>query len=831
MRRRPYLAVFLLCASALLAAFILTPVAVAQDSASTAGLTVLGPANRTVPFFPTQTGAKAKGRTGVLNVIIQNTTDASGTLQLKYFTADGTTVRLTPPHPSQSQIVSLARSRESLTLDAGDSRQVQLSFQLRRNQALHTADGILFARMVPVQVNRSDPPSVVVHVLATVGTATFTPNPAKLQLKTGCWFSPCDDATTLTLQGPDAPALAAQQRSGTATLSNDAGQIITATVTVLKPQGAAPGPRGTAQPPPGTPQALPDQAQVRVTGLAFGKVGTFAGKVGLGPTPARGPSVNVTVMVALSLGWLVLTLFVGSFLGGFLSLTAHIWRRRRLLKLELHEALTRYRTRLAYSFIQRQAENEPWVPYSYDLTPVLGREVRDAVTEELGGSGHGDFVAPHPNGHLATTSASGAAAKREAKPHYLMAGRSSAPEDTADNAIQAAMEPFPAERGVPSLLWHLGTARTDADFTDDAAVAHELIDCVDRWHDVEETCAVVHEVLKSLDDADAKQRHPPEAKGGRRFQDACPVAIHDLRVLRARAHELLLQGKRDELDKAADDLVRRINRQLLVLLQLRLIWTMDSILDDAGYWDPREVTTRELRRGEREKRSAEALDAQNKSEEERCKADSSRDAHVAFLAKVGESCDWYWAKFAKPDDWTRVYGDAFGVSTEKGRQRINQLAARAQRSGRVLPPPPRKGEATVRTRNPVTLSDLAWTMAIALVTVVAYALTLYSATWGSTTDILKAFAAAFVSASLVNWAALPAFQSIRSRWASSNSTEPPADERKPETPTADDKTSDSKASAAATPTVLVASAVAENGARSDRRESQPSLEIRFPNPP
>ena len=593
MRRKLSLRIVVLCGCIVCAAVMPVPAALAQSNANDAGLTVLGTSTRTVAL----PRAGKEHRRGLLTVVFHNSTVEPGILQLKFFaTTTGTTVQLTNGSPKPSDVVHLVPLRPNLWLAAGDSTQVTLAIQLSRDQPLQDADGMLFARMVPVphQPTRKDPPSTQVHVFATLGTASFLPNPVKLQVKEGCWFSgTCGDSTEATLQGPDARALLFAAPSGDAVLSNTAGQTIQATVDDLT----------------GTGNIV--RARIRVTGLAFGRVGTFTGEIGLGPSPERGPSVDITAGVGVWFGWLVVFLFAGSLIGGFFSLSARIWRRRRLLKLEVEEAIARYRARLTASLVQRRTENEPWVPYSYDLTPVLGREVRDAVNEQA------RPVATRSGRTSSRLRAQSATRRSQRSPaggreaaHYLMAGRSSAPEDTADNAIQAAMEPFPAERGVPSLLWHLGTARTDADFTDDAAVAHELIDCVDRWHDVEETCAVVHEVLKSLDDADAKQRHPPEAKGGRRFQDACPVAIHDLRVLRARAHELLLQGKRDELDKAADDLVRRINRQLLVLLQLRLIWTMDSILDDAGYWDPREVTTRELRRGEREKRSAEALDAQ-----------------------------------------------------------------------------------------------------------------------------------------------------------------------------------------------------------------------------
>ena len=99
---------------------------------------------------------------------------------------------------------------------------------------------------------------------------------------------------------------------------------------------------------------------------------------------------------------------------------------------------------------------------------------------------------------------------------------------------------------------------------------------------------------------------------------------------------------------------------------------------------------------------------------------------------------------------------------------------------------------------------------------------------GVTTDILKAFAAAFVSASLVNWAALPAFQSIRSRWAAKRQTEPKpeADEQKASKPS--DATASDGEKSTANPVTVVASAIAGNAADSAQRElEQPGLEVRL----
>ena len=58
--------------------------------------------------------------------------------------------------------------------------------------------------------------------------------------------------------------------------------------------------------------------------------------------------------------------------------------------------------------------------------------------------------------------------------------------------------------------------------------------------------------------------------------------------------------------------------------------------------------------------------------------------------------------------------------------------------------------------------DLAWTVAIALVSSIAYVLAdVYSPAWGTATDYISAFVAGFAGKAIVSWAALPFFQSLR----------------------------------------------------------------------
>lgn len=737
------------CSCAVLGAIGLAPTATAQESASASKspLAVVGESTRTVAL------PGSGRRQGRLSVVLQNNTTDPGIVELKFFaTTTGQTVQLTGGARNQSSLVRLASPTRALRLAPGDSRQVTLLFHLNRGQSLQAADGMLFARMVPPPApTNPDPPSAIVHVFATVGSAVFSPSALTLHVTEGCPFGACGDETEATLQGPDARALLLAAPTGLAILTNGHGQTLDARVFDLTRFGNI------------------VRARIRVTGMARWKVGTFTGKIGLGPTPDRGPSVDVTAVVGAGLVWLCLFVFAGTLFGGFFSLRWRILRRRGLLKLEVWAALDRYRQRLRWSLLQRSHENEPLEPYSYDITPLLGEE---AAAEKLD---------VKPDEHR-EEGANEAPKSRDRKP---------AEKDADEDWARKRMEPFPAKRGAAALVWRVNTARTDADFADDVTDAHDLIDSIDRWRDVEDAAARAHEVLNQMSERDDKENVATTNEGSNTtskahdqpaFTDVCPKAVHDLRQLRVRAHESLLRGEASALDQAADDLVRRINRQIDVLTQFRLMWAMDNKLAKAGRWadDPN---------GEQEHARHKVQTLDNLSaEEERHTADGGRDGYVTFMTQVRESGDWYWAKF-KEQEWEQVYQDAFGVKDLRaGRQLVNERYTNAQREGRVLSSPPEhKSRTHAKGLVTVEVSDVLWTMATAVVVVVAYALTVYGDTWGSMTDALKAFTTGFVSMSVVNWAALPAFQSIRSRWGTAKSADdkPAADKPVADKPAAD----------------------------------------------
>jgi hypothetical protein len=60
--------------------------------------------------------------------------------------------------------------------------------------------------------------------------------------------------------------------------------------------------------------------------------------------------------------------------------------------------------------------------------------------------------------------------------------------------------------------------------------------------------------------------------------------------------------------------------------------------------------------------------------------------------------------------------------------------------------------------------DWIWSLGRALVAATAYALTIYNDHWGTLIDFLTAFTTGFLTETVVSWAVLPVFQSIRGHW-------------------------------------------------------------------
>jgi hypothetical protein len=92
-------------------------------------------------------------------------------------------------------------------------------------------------------------------------------------------------------------------------------------------------------------------------------------------------------------------------------------------------------------------------------------------------------------------------------------------------------------------------------------------------------------------------------------------------------------------------------------------------------------------------------------------------------------------------------------------QVIERASSASAQPDLAPPKPPRRSESL----GWIIRRDFGWTVAIAVVTAAVYLLPFYGGTWGSLSDYGTAFAAGFLGKIGLQWAALPAFHTLRLR--------------------------------------------------------------------
>jgi hypothetical protein len=294
---------------------------------------------------------------------------------------------------------------------------------------------------------------------------------------------------------------------------------------------------------------------------------------------------------------------------------------------------------------------------------------------------------------------------------------------------EAATTPYPGTRGVSALLWHIRTARDDADFSEDIERTHALIAAIERWLALE---PVVRETARLLD-GDA----PPRDAG--RLSDT--LAYRDLAYLLVRATTA------PEDDDACERLIGALASQGRVAVKCEVVWELLAELESRTGWLPEQagaIAEFDLLAVERR--------------------------YPAFEQRTAEQTDQLLVTLAQAKDCLRrLHGDTATLDERA-------CAVEADRVENLLDAPARnpsieRGTLDLspwRLRLAGAFSSLAlravvWTLARALVAAAAYALTIYSDTWGSVTDFASAFTAGFLTETIVNWAVMPAFHSNRNR--------------------------------------------------------------------
>jgi hypothetical protein len=313
----------------------------------------------------------------------------------------------------------------------------------------------------------------------------------------------------------------------------------------------------------------------------------------------------------------------------------------------------------------------------------------------------------------------------------------------------AATLPYPGTRGVSALLWHIKTARDGADFSEDTARTHALIAAIERWLALE---PVARETAQLLDG------EAPPSRSGVELADT--IAYRDLAHLRMRATTA------PEDDDDCEALIGALAAQGRVAVRCKVMWELLSDL--------------ESRNGYRLDQARVILDLDVLALERQ---------YPAFKHRTAEQTDQLLVALGHAEDrLRRLYGD---VGTLDSRPRVVEARYIEHRLGvPARKPVIERGMLDLspwRLRlagafSALALRSIVWTLARALVAAAAYALIIYSDTWGSVNDFASAFTAGFLTETVVNWAVMPAFRTNRNRSdviASGPAAQPPAGDTGP----------------------------------------------------
>lgn len=295
---------------------------------------------------------------------------------------------------------------------------------------------------------------------------------------------------------------------------------------------------------------------------------------------------------------------------------------------------------------------------------------------------------------------------------------------------QAATIPYPGTRGVSALLWHIKHARDDADFDEDLERTHVLVAAIERWLALE---PVVRETAALLED-DA-----PTRRSGAILSET--VAFRDLSYLRVRA------STPPEDDAACEELIGALANQGRIAARCKILWELLAELESQdGILLDQAMTLSRLDVAEIESR------------------------YPSFEGRDPAQTDKLLVELQQAQDSLRRLHEDIGAHDRSSRVVVvRRIERRLDESARGLPierTMPDVSPWKLRLQgsfNALALRSMAWTFARALVASVAYALVVYSDTWGSVTDFASAFTTGFLTETVVNWAVLPAFRSSRNR--------------------------------------------------------------------
>jgi hypothetical protein len=305
---------------------------------------------------------------------------------------------------------------------------------------------------------------------------------------------------------------------------------------------------------------------------------------------------------------------------------------------------------------------------------------------------------------------------------------------------------------VPGLRNSIESARSTKDLDEDATRVLATIARIQRWLRIE---PVARQLALVDENYSPRWLHLGD---GKKVSWQSTEAWRD-------THVLLAEVKREpENPKAADELVGRLLDQIQWHHRLATAWV--AIKGYSGPQDAKRVRAKELvdlaNSDERDPKTGLRTPAQQ----------DVLDAKLQAFADAPEKPKLK-IKFTDPERppepapthgvtpvrWEATPNLFTGWAT-LDEQSYGQLTRRATSTARSI------GRISLKTEwNALGLQDLVWTLVTLLLASLAWGVAKYSDTWGSTQDLIAAGVAGATGAVIVNWAALPLFQSVRLRGA------------------------------------------------------------------
>lgn len=295
---------------------------------------------------------------------------------------------------------------------------------------------------------------------------------------------------------------------------------------------------------------------------------------------------------------------------------------------------------------------------------------------------------------------------------------------------EAATAPYPGTRGVSALLWHIKTARDDADFCEDIARTHALIAAIERWLALEPVARAAAQLAEG---------DPAPARAAGWLSDT--VAYRDLAYLRTRATTV------PEDDDGCTWLIGALAAQGRVAAKCKVLWELSARLESREGW---------LLDQGRTLADLDVLALERRYPPLQRRTPEQTDQLLVTLSHAELGLRRLCGDLETIDDWPRL------VEAHRIDDRLDAPARHPSIERRTLDLSPWRLRLAGAFSG-LALRSVVWTLARAFVAAVAYALTIYSDTWGSVTDVASAFTVGFLTETLVNWAAMPAFRSNRNR--------------------------------------------------------------------